>query len=444
MTQEDRVFRDLAELSSDWFWEQDAECRFSRFFGISPEKLFRDQSEFIGKRRWDMPISGVTAEQLARHRATCERHEPFHDFEYTATGIGGLLQYYSVSGVPAFDEQGGFVGYHGIARNITALRLAELALQESVRQLSQIVDGSPIPTFVIDAEHKVTHWNRACEQLTRLSKGEALGRTDSWRAFYPQPQPLLADLVVAESKEAAIAKHYQKFSRSALISGAVETEAYFPKMGEGGRWLHLTAAPLRDLESRLIGAIETLQDITEQRTAQTALERLALRDGLTGIANRRCFDEKINLEWKRKSRDLQCLSLLILDIDHFKLYNDAYGHPAGDRCLQQIASALEQLLFRPSDIAARYGGEEFAVILPGSDAEGARIVAERILDRVAELAIPHSGEEGGQVTISIGIATSQTRTDISLESLISSADKALYKAKEGGRNRFVADQPDGG
>jgi diguanylate cyclase (GGDEF)-like protein len=144
-----------------------------------------------------------------------------------------------------------------------------------------------------------------------------------------------------------------------------------------------------------------------------------------------------------KSRDLLCLSLLILDVDHFKIYNDTYGHPAGDRCLQRIASAMEQLLYRPSDIVARYGGEEFAVILPGSDAEGAKIVAQRILDRVAELGIPHSGEAGGLVTISIGIATSKTRSDMSLEELISSADKALYKAKEGGRNRFVTDQPEG-
>jgi len=214
-------------------------------------------------------------------------------------------------------------------------------------------------------------------------------------------------------------------------------------MGEGGRWLHFTAAPLCDSESRLTGAIETLQDISDQRRAQTALEQLASLDGLTGIANRRCFDETIRLAWKLRSRDSQCMSLLILDVDHFKTYNDTYGHPAGDRCLQQIASALEQLLLRPNDIVARYGGEEFGVILPGTDAEGAVVVATRILGRVAELAIPHSGEQDGLVTISIGISTSQTRTDMSLEGLISSADKALYKAKERGRNRFVADQSQG-
>jgi len=438
MNEEDRAFRDFAELSADWFWEQDTEFRFKRFFGVSPERLFRDQSDFIGKRRWDMPISGFTAEELADHIATYELHQPFHDFEYTATGIGGAVQYYSVSGKPAFNDEGTFVGYHGIARNVTNLRRAELAIEETMRHLSQIVDGSPIPTFVIDAAHKVTHWNRACEKLTGSSRITVLGQTDAWRRFYGEPTPLLADLVVSGSTDQEIAEHHQSFSRSVLISGAIEAEAFFPHVGEDGRWLHLTAAPLRDSEMGLTGALQTLQDITDQRKAQAALEKRASHDGLTGIPNRRCFDETIRVEWERRSRHSQCLSLLILDIDHFKAYNDAYGHPAGDRCLQEIASALDELLLRPTDMVARYGGEEFAMILPGSEAAGAVVVAARVLERMAELAIPHCDEEGGLVTISIGISTSQTRSDVSLDDLISSADEALYKAKEGGRNRFVA------
>jgi len=442
MTPENRALRDFAELSADWFWEQDAEFRFTRFFGLAPEKLFRDQADFIGKRRWEMPpISGFSPEQLAEHIAVHEAHKPFHNFEYTATGLGGVLQYYSVSGMPAFDAQGNFAGYHGMARNISNLRIAELAIKESVRRLRQIVDGSPIATFVIDAEHRVTHWNRACEQLTGFSREDIIGQTDTWKAFYTQQQPLMADFVVSGADRAAIAQHHPRFSQSALISDAVEAEGFFPDMGEDGRWLYFTAVPLRDSEQKLTGAIETCQDITDQRKAQLALQRLASRDGLTGIANRRCFDDTIGLEWKRRNTDLQCMSLLILDIDHFKAYNDTYGHPAGDRCLQQIASALEQLLYRPNDVIARYGGEEFAVIMPGSDEDGAIVVATRILERVAELAIPHSGVAGGRVTLSIGISTSKTRTDMSLESLISSADKALYKAKEGGRNRLVVDRP---
>jgi signal transduction histidine kinase len=265
MASGDRTFRFLAELASDWFWEQDAEFRFTRFFGNTLEALHRDQGEFIGKRRWDMPISGVTAEELAEHIATCQRHEPFREFEYTVPGDGGVLQYYSASGMPVYDKQGVFCGYRGIARNLTELRRAEFALRKSVRQLSQIVDGSPIPAFVIDADHRVTHWNQACEALTGFSKRDMLGRTDTWRAFYSEPRPLLANLVVSQAKEGAIAEHYAIFGASAKVTGALEAESFFPSMGPGGRWLFFTAAPVRDTDMKVIGAIETLQDITEDK-----------------------------------------------------------------------------------------------------------------------------------------------------------------------------------
>lgn len=438
-----RALRDFAELSADWFWEQDAQFRFTRFFGLATEKLRRAESDFFGKRRWDMPIHGISAEQLAAHIATYERHEPFRNFDYEVPGDGGVPQYYTVSGTPVFDEQGVFVGYHGVGRNITELRLAELAIKERERQLSQIVDGSPIPTFVIDADHRVTHWNRACKQLTGLSATEMLGQSGVWRSFYPGAgaRPTLADLVVSAATDDAIAAHYPQFSHSALIAGAVESQDFFPQMGGQGRWLDFTAAPLKDSAGNLTGAIETLQDITAQRRAQSALEQLATRDGLTGIANRRSFDEKLDNTWKRERRDARTLSLLMIDVDHFKLYNDTYGHQAGDNCLQQIAKVLEQVVFRPGDLVARYGGEEFVVILTATPVQGAAIIAQNILDRLAELALPHSGCEGGRVTLSIGIAAALPQPDTKPESLVGAADAALYRAKHAGRNRFVLDQP---
>jgi diguanylate cyclase (GGDEF)-like protein len=204
-------------------------------------------------------------------------------------------------------------------------------------------------------------------------------------------------------------------------------------------YLAIDAGPIYDGEGNLLAVIETLRDMTDHRRAQTALERLATRDGLTGIANRRCFDEKLSNEWKRERRDLRTLSLLMIDVDHFKRYNDTYGHQAGDLCLQQIAGVLEEVVYRPGDLVARYGGEEFAVILTATDAEGASIVARRIIERIAQLAIPHSSGEGGRVTLSIGISTSLPQADMQQEGLISAADAALYRAKHAGRNRFIAD-----
>jgi diguanylate cyclase (GGDEF)-like protein/PAS domain S-box-containing protein len=267
-----RDLRDFAELSADWFWEQDAEFRFTEFSGLSTEKLQRKQSDFFGKRRWDMPISGVSQQQLAEHIAICERHETFRDFEYEIPGADGSTQYFSVSGTPIFDKQGSFLGYHGNGRNITALRLAEQAVKNSERLLSQIVDGSPIATFVIDAQHCVTHWNKACAMLTGFSANQMLAGKDIWRAFYNTPRPTMADMVISGAEDKTIAEHYEKFNRSNLISGAIESEHFFPQMGNGGRWLYFTAAPLRDSSGKMTGAVETLQDITERRHDQILLE----------------------------------------------------------------------------------------------------------------------------------------------------------------------------
>ena len=325
-----------------------------------------------------------------------------------------------------------------IAEDVTDKRAAELAIKESEQHLSQIVDGSSIATFVIDAEHRVTHWNRACAYLTGLNATQMLGSRDVWKAFYEVARPCLADLVADEATYDSIAELYPQFRRSRLMTGAFEAEHFFPQMGEGGRWLHFTAAPLRHGDGTHAGAIETLQDITEQRKAQAALEQLATRDGLTGIANRRSFDQQLSDEWNRSLRESLSLSLLMIDIDHFKRYNDTYGHQGGDQCLRQIAGSLDQVACRPGDLVARYGGEEFAVILTSTDTEGARVVARRILDRVAELAIPHSSGEEGYVTLSIGISTLTPLPGITPENLVSAADGALYQAKHAGRNRFVA------
>lgn len=263
--------RDFAELSSDWFWEQDAEFRFTRFFGSSPEKLRRRQSDFIGKRRWDMPISGVTPAQLAEHIVTCERHEPFRDFVYEIPSAEGLPQYYAISGTPVFDSNGKFTGYHGVGRNITDLRRAQQTVAESERRLSQIVDGSPVSIFVIDSDHRVSHWNQACESLTGVTAKAIVGTRDAWRGFYASPRPTMADLVVGDAPELKIALHYaDKYSRSRLIHGGFEAEDYFPQMQGGGRWLFFTAAPLYDSAGNISGAIETLQDVTSRKATERA------------------------------------------------------------------------------------------------------------------------------------------------------------------------------
>ena len=170
--------------------------------------------------------------------------------------------------------------------------------------------------------------------------------------------------------------------------------------------------------------------------ANWELQRLVSIDGLTQIANRRCFNEILYQEWKRLTREQAPLSLILCDIDFFKLYNDHYGHLAGDDCLKQVAQAIQQNVRRPADLAARYGGEEFAVILPNTNNEGAMQVAMQLQAVLASLNILHDCSQVSRiVTLSMGGATFVPTSESTPESLITAADRALYRAKAEGRNQ---------
>ncbi|MBU1690238.1 MAG: GGDEF domain-containing protein [Gammaproteobacteria bacterium] len=173
------------------------------------------------------------------------------------------------------------------------------------------------------------------------------------------------------------------------------------------------------------------------------LERISSLDGLTGVANRRSLDTALNKEWLRAQRSKTEVSLLMIDIDFFKLYNDHFGHQAGDDCLKIVAVKIAQLVTRPGDLLARYGGEEFAVLLPGTSSEGATSVATHILDAVAALNIHHPKSTiSNIVTLSIGICTLLPSDELSPHHLIGFADEALYQAKAAGRNQIRATSPE--
>ncbi len=168
------------------------------------------------------------------------------------------------------------------------------------------------------------------------------------------------------------------------------------------------------------------------------LEAHALLDGLTNIPNRRRFDQQLDIEWKRGLRSGEPLSLLMLDIDHFKAYNDNHGHGAGDDCLRKIAAALAATAVRPGDLVARYGGEEFVVLLPDTDEDGALQIAERLRSHVETLQIPHGhSATAACVTLSVGLASAVPLSNLSNNSpasLLDKADKMLYRSKQAGRN----------
>jgi len=193
-----------------------------------------------------------------------------------------------------------------------------------------------------------------------------------------------------------------------------------------------------EMEKRRERERELIVMSRELAAANQILRRLSLLDGLTGIPNRRRFDEVLAHEWKQAMRSKQPLSLVMMDIDHFKAFNDHYGHLTGDDCLKKVALAMSGVLKRPTDLLARYGGEEFAAILPMTVSDGAKAIAVAIRTGVLELAIPHDySSAASRVTISMGIATLVPRRGLTTAMLISAADQALYEAKADGRNRIV-------
>ncbi|TWA94346.1 sensor domain-containing diguanylate cyclase [Bradyrhizobium stylosanthis] len=208
----------------------------------------------------------------------------------------------------------------------------------------------------------------------------------------------------------------------------------------GEVWLESTMRVTRKDNGRVDGVVAISRDITEQKKLETKLETLAIEDSLTGLANRRRFDERLNEEWARAYRDRSTLGLLMIDVDRFKAYNDEYGHPAGDACLRVVAQVIAAEVQRPGDLAARYGGEEFAMLLPNTDAAGCARIGERIRKAIRAAGLVHTtNSASGHVTASLGGATCRPAFErtAGVGTLVEAADQALYAAKEAGRNRLM-------
>jgi diguanylate cyclase (GGDEF)-like protein len=259
-------------------------------------------------------------------------------------------------------------------------------------------------------------------------------------------------LAISEKETEVLTPYYER--RTAYSESAILASLFLV----GACWLLIL------LEKRLHDANENLELGVKERTKELdtaneklseqneeleamnvelealneTLQRLTLVDGLTGIANRRYFDEYLEREWRTGQRQRKPLSLIMADIDFFKIYNDTYGHQGGDDCLKDIAGVLEKCIKRVTDLAARYGGEEFVVVLPDTDLAGAMIVAEKIRQRVEDMKIENREAPGRLVTISIGVASMTPSGEESPSSLIAQADKAMYQAKRTGRNRVVS------
>jgi two-component system chemotaxis family response regulator WspR len=236
-------------------------------------------------------------------------------------------------------------------------------------------------------------------------------------------------IIVLSSKEDAAVKS------QAFATGATDYLVKLPEPIELiARIRHHSHAYLSQLERD--AAYRALSDSQQQLLEMNeALRRLSDVDGLTGLNNRRYLDNYLDSEWRRAVREQTDFSILMIDVDDFKLYNDSYGHLAGDEVLKTVARVIQQSAQRPADVAARYGGEEFVLVLPATPMVGAQRVAEQICAGVRDLAIPNRGKNAVCVTVSIGLATATPCRGESYAPLLGAADLALYEAKHGGKNR---------
>ena len=231
---------------------------------------------------------------------------------------------------------------------------------------------------------------------------------------------------------------FQFVTQNIGLTGLPVSQGVFQRLLEAGGFFNAGAHGL----SPCLGPGQELQALVDERTqalaqANNQLQLLSNTDSLTGIANRRHFDQALAHEWARAQRAHAPVSLIMLDVDVFKHFNDHYGHLAGDACLKSLALTLAQTGGRrDGDVVARFGGEEFVVLLPGADAPAALEVAQHIQQAIQALALPHEGAPHGIVTVSFGVATMAPQREQLAEELVCRADRAMYRAKQGGRNRI--------
>lgn len=288
--------------------------------------------------------------------------------------------------------------------------------------------------LVVDENENVVSYNRRFGEICGL----ALTETSGDAAGIPAAE-ILAQTAALTKYPDGFLKRVQELDANPDENDHCQIEL------KDGRTLERYTTALRNNTSQYLGRVWFFRDISQHKLAEQrlrdayqAVETLAITDALTGLANRRRFDQYLAVEWRRGTRENQPLSLLLMDVDFFKLYNDYYGHLHGDTCLKQIAEVSQSAAARSSDLVARFGGEEFAVILPMTPQEGAITLANNILESLRERRLSHAGSPAGYLTLSIGCATITPQLGADSASLIELADQALYRAKDAGRNRLCS------
>jgi len=386
------TFEELVQVSLDW--------------GGVPDAVGREEA-------W-------LADRLATHRAERTLHkEPL------------LQRVHDDRWLRIYERPTPSGGVIGVRLDVTDMIREQRRLAASQAHLQALIRAAQNGVLTLDTRGHVLELNPACEVLFGFSMAELQGSHIE----------LLLGMGQAANLEAP------RLEPTALVGAPREFSARH-RSGHN-LTLQLNVAEVKTETTHLFVCIIT--DMTERkqqemrlRQANELLARQSTTDGLTGVGNRRLFDQSLHLEWQRSARSAQPLSLLMVDIDHFKQYNDHYGHVAGDDCLRRVAQLLCQCAGRSGETVCRYGGEEFTLLLVNTDAAGAQVVAERCLDSMRAAALEHAGSPlHACLSLSIGVAARVGDPALPSVGLVQAADAALYQAKEAGRARWVLSQNKG-
>jgi len=428
---ERRLLRAAVAQAPDFFYVKDRAGRFVAVNqGVAAINGYSNPGQLVGKTDFDLfPLEQAQA-MFDGEQEVMRSGRPIVNHEDHLPNGAGEMRWYTSSKSSLLDADGKVIGLAGVTHDITGRRRLE---EEAARNhslvnfaLTEMSDG----LAMFDKDRRLVLCNKRYSDMFPL--------TGSVR----RPGAHIRDIlkaVVDTGEQLGVPKD-DPMGWIDSISNSLGVEGQEEVTFADGRWLQIRTSPTRDGSSLVV-----VTDITTAKTSEIALlsmthqlKELATTDGLTGLLNRRSFDQILDSELSRTSRERQPLSMLMIDVDRFKAYNDHYGHQAGDTCLKLVANGLREAALRPGDSLARYGGEEFVAILPNTDEDGAFVLAERLRRGLRELALPHEGSEKGIVTVSIGIASyGATATNRHDDELLHRADEALYDAKAAGRDRVT-------
>jgi len=408
----------LLEVVSDWYWEQDADLRFTLLTGAALERVGIDSKADLGKKRWEQ--NGVLLDDndsWSKHKALLEARRPFTDFVYKYIDANGEQHYVSASGQPVFDQSGEFHGYRGIGKDVSS----HIHLIQREERYRNLVELSADWAWEQDDQYRTIYIDGKIEEKSGVTPESRLGK-----CHWDFPTPNLT--------EEDWANHRAQLDRREPFR---DLELRMPDALDGQRWVSLSGQPVFDIDGNFRGYRGIGRDITARKNNEERIRYLATHDALTSLPNRSLFSEFLQRTIQSARRYDRSFAVVFIDLDRFKMINDTLGHDAGDTLLKVISIRLTECL-RTSDVVARLGGDEFVVLLQEvEESIDASSAANKILSAVIKPVMLMDQE--CRITASVGICMFTGVEDE--QTLMKNADIAMYRAKEDGKNnyRFYSD-----